>query len=362
MSIDDAGEGAGRAVKAAAEALGDSLSDPVGLGHRSTVLRCRSARYGTVLVKAYSERTAFVTEASALALGAGGPELLAVDADHPLVVMADLGQGPSLADVLLGDDAEAAEERLLAWARELGKVAVRGADRQREYDGTRRGYDPSAVAQTAKDAASVRFLRRLPSVLADAGLTPPKGLADDLAEIGALVGDAYPGLTPGDTCPDNNLITPSGVRLLDFEAAGYPSVFLTAAYCRIPFPTCWCSFRIEPALASRAEEAYRGELLAIHPDLADDGIWHAGVRRALAAWATKLMFVFPDAMNADRVRNSRGGPSTTVRQLLRHQCEVLHRELTAAGDLEALAETAALVLRGTERWQTPPLPPYPAFA
>lgn len=98
-----------------------------------------------------------------------------MDADHPLVVMADLGQGPSLADVLLGDDAEAAEERLLAWARELGKVAVRGADRQREYDGTRRGYDPSAVAQTAKDAASVRFLRRLPSVLAEAGLTPRRG-------------------------------------------------------------------------------------------------------------------------------------------------------------------------------------------
>jgi hypothetical protein len=56
-------------------------------------------------------------------------------------------------------------------------------------------------------------------------------------------------------------------------------------------------------------------------------------------------------------------PSPTIRQLLVHRSEMLHRELAAAGDLPALAETAGTLLRVAAReWDTPPLSSYPAFA
>lgn len=94
-------------LAAASAALGTSLTDPVDLGGsgRSTVLRCHAASGGTVVVKSYP-RTAqgagcFATEASGLAFtsDAGvGPGLLGTDPAVPLIVMADLGDAPSLDD------------------------------------------------------------------------------------------------------------------------------------------------------------------------------------------------------------------------------------------------------------------------
>ena len=54
------------------------------------------------------------------------PELLAHSDD--VIVMSDLGDGPSLADLLLGDDARLAEAALLAWARTLGRIAAATGD------------------------------------------------------------------------------------------------------------------------------------------------------------------------------------------------------------------------------------------
>src|SRR5207245_8590549 len=154
---------------AASAALGEPLTAPEDLGgsERSAVLRCGRQGGGTVVVKTYPDsqegRTSFAAEAAALALTgtsgrpasgppgrplASGPSLLATSTRGRLIVMTDLGIGQSLADMLLGDHAGAAEAALLSWARACGELAVacagREADLARLLAGYRTGQDGAA--------------------------------------------------------------------------------------------------------------------------------------------------------------------------------------------------------------------------
>ncbi|WP_036969663.1 hypothetical protein, partial [Promicromonospora kroppenstedtii] len=116
------------------------LTDPVDLGGsaRSQVLRCRVERAGddrpapsgtrqhlppTVIVKRFlSDAGAFVRETVGLDVCPGTPTLLAQDQANGLIVMSDLGVLPTLADLLLGDDRDAAWDGARSWARALGRT------------------------------------------------------------------------------------------------------------------------------------------------------------------------------------------------------------------------------------------------
>ncbi|GIH98528.1 hypothetical protein [Planobispora takensis] len=352
-------------MRAAGDLLGTELSDPVDLGgsRRSTVLRCRTAGGDSVIVKSFSGEPGglrgFASEAAGLSLGLAGPGLLGVDATVPLVVMADLGDAPSLADVLLERDPEAAAEGLLIWARGLGRLAAgsvrRRADLARLWARYGGGMRAPGDEPWMEENATALFTR-----LTETGVAVPSGLAGELEEIRTVVEKEYPAFTPGDTCADNNLLTPEGLRLIDFEVACFQSVFLTAAYCRMPFATCWCVFRIPAGLAREVEDAFRAEVVAAYPDLAEEAVWQAGMRRAIAIWTvfTTAHLLPRTAQDGPTHRTRR--PAPTRRQVLRHRWET-------AGTIEeypAFAETMRLLLREVAgRWrETPPLPVYPAFA
>ncbi|MEU8515761.1 hypothetical protein AB0C76_29915 [Kitasatospora sp. NPDC048722] len=349
-------------LRRAGDVLGTGLTDPVDLGgsSRSVVLRCRTAAGGSVIVKAFKGGDEavrhFASEAAGLSLGLGGPELLAVDPIVPLLVMADLGGAPTLADVLLGDDPKAAEEGLSAWARGLGRLGAGSVHRRAEFDRLVAGSTPGVPPA---EPWIRRTTTELPGQLERAGIGAPTELAGELARIGTAGGEEFPAFTPGDTCPDNNLLTPDGLRLIDFEAACYQSVFLTAAYCRMPFSTCWCVFRLPPGRAQAIEEAYRSEIVAAYPALAEDAVWQAGMQQAIAAWTVYTTVWLVPRTTENKPLHPTRRPSPTARQVLRHRWEMA-RGLT---DFPALAETAGLLLRQTAgEWDDEPLPGYPAFA
>ncbi|MFC5824169.1 hypothetical protein [Nonomuraea insulae] len=340
-----------RILAAASAALGESLGRPVDLGGsaRSQVLRCGTTGGGTVVVKAYQDASGFAAEAAGLAIAAGsGPDLLAVDHSFPLIVMSDLGAAPSLADLLLSDSPRAATEGLFTWARAYGRIAVAGAGRRPEWEraytaharpGPRRGFSPD--------------LSDLGEILPE----PPPGLDADLAALGANA-ERYRVFSPGDICPDNNLLTPAGMRVLDFESAGYHSAFLEAAYMRMPFSTCWCVFRLPPGMSARLEDVYRQEVISIHPDLSDDVLWETGVRRATATWIVFMTWVLlARARQRDRPMHPARTPVPTERQLLRHLWNSLLRELDRSGDdLPAVREAVRTWLDETSDWNVPDLP------
>lgn len=313
------------------------------------------------MVKAYTAVDAaahFANEVAGLRFTAGGPAplLLTTDPEVPPVVLEDLGTAPSVADLLLGTDAAAASAALLQWAIGYGRLATSTAAREPELAELRR----AAGAVDRPWAASV--LAATPATLAGLGVTLPGDLDADLASI--LTGTdnaAYPVFSPGDICPDNNVVTEAGIRMLDFEAAGFQSVFLTAAYARMPFSTCWCVFRLPPGMAETLERAYRDEVVVAYPRLADDGVWRTSVLMATALWTLHLTrWVLPAAEAADEPTH-RTRPAPGKRQLLRHRWANLAEELTAAGELPAVRTATRGLLSATERWDTPPLPGYPAF-
>jgi hypothetical protein len=358
-------------VAAAAAALGRPLSAPVRLSGGSgwsVVLRCRDSAGGQVVVKSYPDsadgRERFGAEAAGLALARGSglaPELLAADPARLTMVMSDLGGGPSLADVLLGGPADEAEAALLSWAGVCGELSAGTSGRRGEFAGLVARYSDGPPARPFTDQLAESVLRAADRA-ALLGVAGPAGLAGELAEVAAWVqAGAFGVFTPGDLCPDNNLITPAGVRLLDFESAGLYPVFLDAAYIRMPFSTCWCVFRLPPELSKAAEARYRAAVSAAWPELADDAVWQPGLRRGIAAWTMNSMgWLLGRSLEGDvPLEKDRTSPRT--RQLIRHRWRVLAAELEPAGELPALAALARSLLAATEGWQAGELPLYPAF-
>ncbi|MFI9787739.1 hypothetical protein ACIHEI_30165 [Kitasatospora sp. NPDC051984] len=351
-------------IRAAGALLGQPLRDPVDLGgsSRSTVLRCRTATGGSVIVKAFADepeaRRAYTGETAGLSLGLAGPELLAADVERRLLVMADLGDAPTLADLLLGTDPKAAERGLLEWARGLGRLAASSLPRRAEFAALWQQHTqglPSWEDEPWQLQNADAFL----DLLTECGLTAPPGLAEELTAVGTAGGERYPGFTPGDTCPDNNLITADGLRLIDFEAAGYQSVFLTAAYCRMPFSSCWCVHRLPADLARRIEEAYRSQVVTQYPELAEETHWQAGMAQAVVVWTVdSTVHLLRRSLPEDGWTHRTRRPVPTRRQVLRHRW-------TSALELPGYpAFTATMRLLLSEiaaGWDVPELPGYPAF-
>jgi hypothetical protein len=352
-------------VAAASAALGQPLTDPVRLAssERSAVLRCQTST-GSVVVKAYpagSEGSAsFAAEAAGLEFVTGtgvAPELLATDPAERLIVMADLGAAPSLADLLLGTSPELARAALLSWARACGELAAGVGSRRPEFTALRRKYG----------AMPARWLERrigeIPWLLTSLSIAVPDRLGDDLAQVAALLTPgAFEVFTPGDICPDNNLITAGGVRFIDFESAEFHSVFLDAAYLRMPFSTCWCVFSLPDDLVAEAEAGYRDLVSTVTGELADDRVWSRGLRLATAAWTLHAMtYLLDRSVVADAPTNPDASHAPTKRQLLRYRWRTLADELDRAAELPALRALLGQLLAETERWQVPDLPRYPAF-
>jgi hypothetical protein len=368
---DMAGARIAAAIAAASVALHRPVSDPVPLqsgSDWSVVLRCQDSAGGTVIVKTYpltaEGASSFAAEAAGLALADGTgltPAFIAAEPTRHAVVMSDLGSAPSMADVLLSSSQESARAALLSWADACGRLSVAACGRQPDFDRLLacfgNGERDESYAAGLPDRILVAGERAT-----QLGVEAPAGLTADLAAVAAAASsDQYTVFSPGDICPDNNMLTAGGIRFLDFEAAGYHSVFLDAAYIRMPFSTCWCVFRLPSELSAAAEAAYREQVCLIWPELADDDVWQPGIRRAVAAWTLSSMtWLLGRSLRADVPMNpEQNSPQT--RQLMRYRWQRLAAELEPSGELPALVSLVHSLLMATTGWQAPELPLYPAL-
>lgn len=338
-------------LAAGGELLGTELSDPIDLGGstRSTVLRARRGDGGTVILKAHAEWSGYAAESGGLAFTDVGPRLLARDADLRLIVMEDLGDAPNLADLLLGGDERAARTALIEWAATYGRLAARSVGREAELE---TGGYPWVQENVAK----------FPSFLDSLEIAAPDGLSADLDRLAELDHDRFQVFSPGDICPDNNLLTAQGLRPIDFEGAGFHSVFLDAAYTRMPFSSCWCVFRLPKTFALEAERAYRDEVVAGYPELADDKVWRPGVRLGSAAYATAMtVFLMPLVVEEDQPMHRSLPQVPSKRQILRYRWDSTAAALERASELPAVAASFRALLAATAHWRVPDVPAYPAF-
>ena len=246
-----------------------------------------------------------VREAAALSSlppGLPVPRLLAEQAEPPLLVMTDAGAGPSVADALLCGDPGAAEAAVLDWAAALaavhtgtlGSAAVFTAEIGHRAGDLPVAIDPMAglLADAAADLAS-RSDRT--------GVRVPPGLAEELAELDRrLTAPGHSALSPCDACPDNNVRSDSGeLSLVDFEGAAFRHVAWDVAYLTVPWPSCWCCWRIPRHLTSAAVDRYRTIMRPALPWVGSASFWRA-LDRAVTGWAViSAGWFLPRALDGD---------------------------------------------------------------
>jgi hypothetical protein len=149
-------------------------------------------------------------------------------------------------------------------------------------------------------------------------------------------------LSPADACPDNNLLTAGGCRLIDFEWAEVRHPAWDATYLAVPWPTCWCSWRIPEASAARALDAYRERAVEGIPYVGTDAFL-ADVERARVCWALlSLSWSLANALRHESTPTPEG-PSTRPR--MQHRLQLVAESGTSAADV------AGRVLEHTrEQW------------
>ncbi|MFI2361360.1 hypothetical protein [Promicromonospora sp. NPDC019610] len=294
------------------------LTDPVDLGGsaRSQVLRCQveQADHGapaTVIVKRFlSDDGAFVREAVGLDLCPGTPTLLAQDPEHHLVVMSDLGDLPTLADLLVGDDRDAAWDGARTWARALGRTT--GGSRGRVAEARRRLAAAEPWDADADLRAGLDRLLDVPGTAARrAAIEAELAAAQHLRTPGAAAI-----VSPTDTCPDNAVLGPDGWRFLDLEGTDVQHAAFVAAYGLLPFATCWCVFDPPPGLTDMLLAELTAGLAEHAPDVVSDPGWDMSVRQACAIYLVLVTGWLWKSTVAGRELVGPAGRSPSYRQLM----------------------------------------------
>jgi Ser/Thr protein kinase RdoA (MazF antagonist) len=284
------------------------------------------------------------------------PRLLGADTDAGVVLMEDLGPGPSLADSLLTGDCPRVRADLVSYAGALGSVHAWSMGRPRD---PRLGTPPwpDAVAR-GKDA----FLGAAVSL----GLAAAAAGAE-IDQLSLMLTDTgYQGLVHGDPCPDNVRFLDGRCRIFDFEHSGWGAVALDASYLLAPFPSCWCFGRLPASVAAPAMAAYRSRLQAAGIGLGPS--WEAAMTAALGVWIVAWWGAFARVLDEDpewgtttmrprlltwlRSFISAAGRSGVLPGL-RVLAADLHEQLSARWPQAVTADYPALAQPGSARVQVP---------
>ena len=288
-----------------------------------------------------------VSEGASLA-----PACYGGDRANGLLVMQDMGSPRQLYHILMGDDAEEAEESLVQLAVALGRMHAATIGHGARFAEKRGKLGPLHSSNWNWLRARARELEEA----LDLGIGPEVNeQIDDVIEALNNPGP-FAAYTHMDPCLDNCLWIDGRVMLLDFESGAYRHALLDGTYGRIHFPSCWCVNQIPGHIPLRMEDEYRRELVARCPQADDDAIYHRAVafacaRGAIGTWWPKLM-----------EEDSEWGPAThRQRVLLRFY--LFGRLTEEYGQLEALGRWVDLLgslLR--EAWdEVEKMPFYPAF-
>ncbi len=372
-------------------ALGAALAEPEPLGGstRSLVVRARvvagltTDRLDTTRAAAHAPGSTVVVKRFLDGPGAHGlpfehevaglltldrtPVLLAVDEAHRLLVMSDVGDGPTLADLLLGTDRDAAWQGALSWATALGELAGASGQHVERFSselaarGVVRGWDLDADAR----AGVHRLVGALPTPT-DLARDPLDAtlafLHDDLEALASL---RAPGsavvVSPGDTCPDNAVLTPAGWVFLDLEDTTAHPPALDAAYTLMPFSTCWCVFDPPPGLTDELLAAFTTGLGRHLPDAVVEPAWNRDVLVACAGWILAMTGWLLEGAIEGRPRVGPEGRSPSYRQLVlsRWRWGAEHLRDVTPGIAALLSDGVAWAER---EWGPSPSGGYPAFA
>jgi hypothetical protein len=281
------------------------------------------------------------------------PRVLGFDDATGVIAVTDLGRSPTVEAVLLGDDDSAASRAMIELGRAVGALHAATLTVAPHRTGPEAACD--VQLDPIVDWASIE------AVCDEHGFPDARVARDDVAALHARLARPAPfiGLVHTDLNPTNALVTPDGVKLVDFEGARRGHLGFDVAFFHYPFPTYSAHWATLPDVVVReTDRAYRAVLASALPRGAlagYDDMLATGAAAALALRVERLArLVDPAQPPAERWRR---------RAQLVQQIRVF--EQFAACPLPVLAAWFTRLARAmTDRWldaTTPPPTPFPAF-
>ena len=366
------------ALSAAAALLPELSIQPAGTlrrSDRSEVLRIRVSGPAwpgppTLIVKLCPDAgESWARESAALAAVPGQapvPRLIAASADPPAIVMTDAGTGPSLADALLGSDPAQATAAVVRFAEALAALHLATQDAHDSFAAELAARSAGTVPPALIPALVTSAAGALDRYCAQLGVTVPPGSLAELTGLPARLSESGPSaLTLADACPDNNVLTPDGYLLIDFEEAEWLPVAWDVAYLTVPWPSCWCCFTLPAGVTRRALDRYRSVAAGRLPYLGTPA-FERDVALATAGWAmVSSSWFLGRAAGEDPRFDSEIEEIDETGELPTRRAVIAHRLATAqrTEELPALASLAGRLRAALiKRWGgESPLRPAPAF-
>jgi hypothetical protein len=338
-----------------------SAMDTLGGSQRSSVRRARAAGLDgrrTVIVKTFTDIEGWVRESAALAVlppKVPAPRLVASGATPPVVIMSDLGGGTSVADALLGTDPAQATRAVDAWVDAIAALHRETLGLRERFAAELAGRAPSSAITTWFDQS----LEELRTACAPMGVAVPPSLVDLWrSQLVRLSEHEASALSPADACPDNNVFTPDGLALIDFEGAEWRHIAWDVAYLRVPWPSCWCAWRLPEEVSDRAVARYR-TAMAPHLAYVTTPEFDRDVATAGDLWIVVYSaFFLPAALGDDPPPRRPGLNAPQRRAFLLHRLDLVQRT-SPTPETAAFAGTLRTAL--VDRWGEVELALAPAF-
>jgi tRNA A-37 threonylcarbamoyl transferase component Bud32 len=281
------------------------------------------------------------------------PRVIGFDDAAGVIAVTDLGRWPTVEAVLLGSDGGAAIRAMVELGRAVGRL----------HATTLLVTQPRSCPAVACDAPidSLGDWSSIEAICDEHGFPDARVARDDIAALHArlVAPGPFAGLVHGDLNPTNAVVTPDGVKLVDFEGATRGHLGLDIAFLHYPFPTYSAHWATLPDEVVRdADAAYRETLAPVVPRGAltsYDDMLAVGAAAMLVLRVQRLdKLVSPGQPPHERWRR---------RAQLVQQIRVL--EQLAARPLPVLVDWLTRLARAmSDRWidaTTPPPAVFPAF-
>lgn len=214
------------------------------------------------------------------------PSLIATDEASGLIIISDMGEHPSLVEILEGNDPQMAENAVIQAAKSLGNMHAASIGHAERYWQFVKEHD--YVPPLVDGNADLRkYLFMVKPMFEETGVEATPEFWDEFNAVETRLQAEVPfyGFTHFDLGPHNMLALDDSVRLMDFEIAKFGHVLIDAVDPRMNFSSCTGCLRIPGALVEKWERAHREALAERCPAATDDILYFPAMVDACAHWA-----------------------------------------------------------------------------
>lgn len=288
------------------------------------------------------------------------PELYGGSRDPWLVISEDLGATETVATALMGTDPDLAREALGLHAEAVADLHAGTLGKEELYRQVRLALGPFTQRRSMGWGDLREKRAELEKAFDAIGQSASPRFWDEYDALIAAIDDSAPfrAFVHNDSCPDNTVLMPGRVRLIDFEVGGYHTALLDAAYCRLCMPHCWLAQRLPAEVTPAVERRYRQRLAQAVPESLNDRLFGQRMTEACAYW---LISNGTWMVHRNLEKDFPWGASTWYQRVLMR----LGQFAETTDEFEHLTEMGhaarETLRRLRERWTSEPMPLYHAF-